>query len=244
MQVQNETNAAPAANGKRLPAGNRNLGFRGRVLQVGWELPPDLSETEWREAGAILGRVEHSVSWRLGDWWAFGEKHYGERKAVIEADDWEGPAYQTCRNAATIASAFELSRRRDNLSFTHHAEVVGRPSQEADRLLDWAQETISKTGKPRTVAELRKEVRASVRAQKKLEYNNRIAATKPKPLEGKYRVILADPPWKYHGLNHADEYGHAEAHYDCLADDQVCWFRPCEPKTEYHQGGRGRLVKT
>jgi hypothetical protein len=44
----------------------------GRVSQVGWELPSDLSEAEWREAGVILGRVERSVAWWLGDWWAFG----------------------------------------------------------------------------------------------------------------------------------------------------------------------------
>ena len=47
----------------RIPAlpVSKDLGFRGRVLQVGWELPSDLSETEWREAGAILRRVEHSA---------------------------------------------------------------------------------------------------------------------------------------------------------------------------------------
>jgi N6-adenosine-specific RNA methylase IME4 len=220
-----------------------DLGFRGNVSRVAWELPSDLSETEWREAGAILGRVEHSVSWWLGDWWAFGENRYGDRKAIVEADDWEGPAYQTCRNAASIAGAFELSRRRDNLSFSHHAEVVRRPPKEADRLLDWAEETISETGKPQTIAALRAEVRASVRAEKKAAYFQRIEATKPKPLEGTYRVLYIDPPWKYHGLNQADEYGHAEAHYECLDDDQLIWFRPEQPKTEYHPEGKGRLIK-
>jgi len=59
-----------------------------------------------------------------------------------------------------------------------------------------------------------------------LDYNKRIEATKPKPLEGTYRIICADPPWKYVGLNQADEYGHAERHYDCLDDNQPCEFRP------------------
>jgi hypothetical protein len=62
-------------------------------------------------------------------------------KAIVEAEDWEGPAYQTCRNAASIANAFELSRRRDNLSFKHHVEVAALPSDEADALLDWCEET-------------------------------------------------------------------------------------------------------
>jgi N6-adenosine-specific RNA methylase IME4 len=206
-------------------------------------LPDDLSEAEWRGAGAILGRVERSVSWWLGDWWAFGEKHYGERKAIVEADDWEGPAFQTCANAAAVCRAFRTSRRREVLSFIHHAEVAGRSPDEADRLLDWAEEPISKTGKPRTIAELRKAVRALVRAEKKAAYLQRIEATKPKRLEGTYRIFYIDPPWKYHGLNQADEYGHAEAHYDCLDDNQLIWFRPGEPKTEYHQNGKGRLIK-
>jgi N6-adenosine-specific RNA methylase IME4 len=221
-----------------------DLGFRGRVLRVGWELPSDLSEAEWREAGAILGRVEHSVSWWLGDWWAHGEKHYGDRKAIVEADDWDGPAFQTCVNAGNVCKKFkETNRRRLALSFKHHAEVADRPPEEADRLLDWCEETIAATGKPRSTAELRKEVRASVRAEKKAAYIERIAAAKPKPLEGTYRVLYLDPPWKYHGLNQADEYGHAEAHYDCLDDDQLCWFRPGQPKTEYHPDGKGRLIK-
>ena len=77
------------------------------------------------------------------------------------------------------------------------------------------------------------DIRMAVRAAKKEGYTARIAAAKPKPLEGKYRIIYADPPWKYHGLNQADEYGHAEAHYNCLDDDQLIEFKP----------NRKRLIK-
>jgi N6-adenosine-specific RNA methylase IME4 len=70
------------------------------------------------------------------------------------------------------------------------------------------------------------DVRVAVRRAKKEGYNARIAATKPKPLEGTYRIIYADPCWKYHGLNQTDEYGHAEAHYDCLDDNQLMEFKP------------------
>jgi N6-adenosine-specific RNA methylase IME4 len=70
------------------------------------------------------------------------------------------------------------------------------------------------------------DVRTAVREANKESYNARIEAAKPKPLEGTYRILLADPPWKYHGLNQADEYGHAERHYDCLDDDQLCAYRP------------------
>lgn len=65
------------------------------------------------------------------------------------------------------------------------------------------------------------DVRKAIRAAKKEEYNTTIALSKPKELEGTYRILYADPPWKYVGLNQADEYGHAERHYDCLDDEQL-----------------------
>lgn len=70
-----------------------------------------------------------------------------------------------------------------------------------------------------------KDVRTAIRDGKKEDYNKTIAEFKPKALEGTYRIIYADPPWKYVGLNQADEYGHAERHYDCLDDNQLCAFK-------------------
>jgi hypothetical protein len=70
------------------------------------------------------------------------------------------------------------------------------------------------------------DVRIAVRNAKKDGYNTRVKANNPQPLEGHYRIFYIDPPWKYHGLNQADEYGHAEAHYDCLDDKQLIEFKP------------------
>jgi N6-adenosine-specific RNA methylase IME4 len=70
------------------------------------------------------------------------------------------------------------------------------------------------------------EVRAAIRSAKKESYNKKIAKSKPKALEDSYRIFYADPPWKYHGLNQADEHGHAERHYDCLDDVQLCEYKP------------------
>lgn len=73
-------------------------------------------------------------------------------------------------------------------------------------------------------------VRDAVRTAKREDYNERIAQTKPKVLEGTYRILYADPPWKYVGLNQADEYGHAEAHYECLDDIQLAKYKPGDGK--------------
>jgi N6-adenosine-specific RNA methylase IME4 len=203
------------------------LNVPGTITRTAWVPPKQLSVEDWLKCGQAFGLVEGAAQWWLGDWWAFGDARYGERKAIVEAEDWDGPSFQTCADAAFVCNKFkETSRRREVLSFNHHRTVAGRPPKEADRLLNWAEEPISETGKARSIAALRKEVRASVRAEKKAAYLQRIETTKAKPLEGTYRIILADPPWKYHGLNQADEYGHAEAHYDCLDDNQLMEFRP------------------
>ena len=73
-----------------------------------------------------------------GDWVIFGERRYGHRyRLAIEAT---GLDYQTLRNYAVVARRFDLSRRRDNLSFQHHAEVCALSDDEQDRWLDLAVE--------------------------------------------------------------------------------------------------------
>jgi N6-adenosine-specific RNA methylase IME4 len=77
------------------------------------------------------------------------------------------------------------------------------------------------------------DVRTAVRDAKRQDYNDRITQEKPKPLQGTYRIIYADPPWKYVDLNGMDEHGRTEAH-DCLDDIQLAKYKP---------GGGTRLVK-
>src|SRR3984893_9259921 len=74
-----------------------------------------------------------------GDWWAFGEHRYGDRKAMIEDESWNGPGFQTCMNAGAVCKAIETSRRREALSFTHHSEVAALAPKQQDRFLDSAE---------------------------------------------------------------------------------------------------------
>src|SRR4051812_16803593 len=99
-----------------IVAVSQNMGLRGRVLRVGLELPADLTETEWREAGATLSKVEHSIAWWVGDWWRAFKPQWGERAALF-SDDWDGPAYATCRSAANVCNDFDIDRRRSDLTF-------------------------------------------------------------------------------------------------------------------------------
>ncbi|MEQ9813988.1 MAG: hypothetical protein RLO50_14505 [Azospirillaceae bacterium] len=83
--------------------------------------------------------VKRSIIWAIGDWWAFGQHAYGERAAVVKAPDWEGPSFKTCQQAGWVSNKYETSRRRDVLSWSHHAEVAKLPITTADRLLDDAE---------------------------------------------------------------------------------------------------------
>jgi hypothetical protein len=136
--------------------------MRGRVDSVTWKLPDDLSKEEWVEAGIVLARIGAGMMWWVGDFWIYGEKKYGARKAIVDDPNWQGPSFQTCANAASVCRAFETSRRREVLSFAHHAEVAALDAKEADRLLDWAQATNPTTGKPRSTKDLRREVRRNL----------------------------------------------------------------------------------
>jgi hypothetical protein len=101
-------------------------------------LPADLDHARWCEIGADLRRLDRAVAWWVGDWWAFGEHRYGARREITEDPGWQGLAYQTCANAAAVCRAFEVSRRRETLSFSHHETVAALAPAEQDRLLDAA----------------------------------------------------------------------------------------------------------
>jgi hypothetical protein len=203
-----------------IPGMRTDLGLRGRVTEVSWDLPDGMDEREWRDAGELLGRVERSVSWWLGDWWAYGEARYGDRKAIVMAENWDGPKYEACKNTASICRAFERSRRHDLLSFQHHAEVARR--HDADELLDWAERTIISTGKPRSTRELHAEVsrrRVTVGSQPSsgtctTEDLFALAAT-----GAKFGTIYADPPWLYDNQATRASTGN---HYAGLTVDQLC----------------------
>ena len=90
---------------------------------------------EWVKEGLSLNKDYSDYKWRLGGWWNKGHK-YGERKKLVESDDWDGPKFQTCVSAGVVASSFESLRRRSVLSWGHHYELISLPMEEQDKLLD------------------------------------------------------------------------------------------------------------
>jgi Domain of unknown function (DUF4326) len=133
----------------------------GVVTPIGLNLPQDLTADQWKQVGLELGRFESAHQWWIGDWWAFGEHKWGDRKKIVEAEEWSGPAYETCHQAGRVCRDFkETGRRLPILSFWYHHEVTGLPSDEANRLLDWCADPLKNGRKrPHSISELREHVK-------------------------------------------------------------------------------------
>ncbi len=97
---------------------------------------PLLPFETWKAIGPRIATYSTASAWWLGDWLAFGRMKYGRRyKEAIAAT---GLDYQTLRNYAVVARRFAPSRRRDNLSFQHHAEVCALSDDDQELWLDLA----------------------------------------------------------------------------------------------------------
>lgn len=141
--------------------GNAVLSFVGRqatVQKAGMTFSQDISEQSWERIGSGLRELANSSAWWLADWLIFGEAAYSWRR-YREAIDRTGLDYQTLRNYAWVARRFEQHRRRDGLSFAHHAEVARMSPPEQDYWLRKADQQ----GWSRN--ELRRAVRASLAEQ-------------------------------------------------------------------------------
>lgn len=100
-------------------------------------LPGKLPFDVWRQIGTELCLVTNSCAWWIGDWLAYGENSFGDRYEQAIADT--SLDYQTLRNYAWIARKFARPRRRDSLSFGHHAEVAALTETEQDKWLTRAE---------------------------------------------------------------------------------------------------------
>jgi len=114
----------------------------------------DLLFEEWTRLGETLKVVHHASLFWLGDWLTYGEQQYGEMYAqAVDVTDYEAG---TLRNAKWVASRIELSRRRDNLSWSHHQEVAPLEPDEQDEWMDRAEQ--GEDGRVWTVRRLRAEI--------------------------------------------------------------------------------------
>jgi hypothetical protein len=157
------------------------VGSQAKVQKSGMILPPNLPERSWERIGTSLRELVNSSAWWLADWLIYGEATYGWRR-YKEAIERTGLDYQTLRNYAWVARRFEHHRRRDSLSFAHHAEVTRLSPPEQDYWLRRAEQQKWSRN------ELRRAVRAGLAAQ------SGEAGTSPDGgAQGQHRLRLTEP---------------------------------------------------
>src|SRR5579872_6265453 len=180
-----------------------------RLTPTGLEVRGAPAFPEWEKVGAFLRLAEGAVQWAIGDWWVYGGHRYGER-ATLAIDPTHGvDRLQRFMNYGWVARAFETSRRREVLSWSHHEAVAALDGADQDRLLD---ETISADW---SVRDLRKAV-----FRLKREEATRTAGPLP---PGRFDVILVDPPWDHGMVVHCLQI--EGRHYPVMSQDAVCALR-------------------
>ena len=112
------------------------MALPGTFTDVGYSPVEGMQFDEYERAFGALRAFHKAILWALGDLLNYGEAHYGERYAqVVDATDYD---IDTLTRAQRLARIFPSERRRADLSWGHHREVVDLPPSKQDILLDHA----------------------------------------------------------------------------------------------------------
>jgi hypothetical protein len=91
---------------------------------------------EWERVGDVLRRLDASIQWLIGDWFAYGERVWGQTYEQIS--DTTGYEVKTLYDYAYVAKSVDFSVRTENLTFGHHKLVAGLEPDEQRRWLKYA----------------------------------------------------------------------------------------------------------
>lgn len=104
---------------------NLNPSDKFLITPTGLEVIGKPTFDEWMAFGQVLWGIKSAVQWALADWITYGEQKFGDKYA--QAIDETKQSYQTLANYVWVGKRFETSRRRGNLSFSHHEAVAAIP---------------------------------------------------------------------------------------------------------------------
>lgn len=128
---------------------------RSSISGVAWTGSESMEYHDWIFEGRRIGAMGRGSPWWVGDWLLYGTARWGERYA--EAVKITGYESKSLRNMRYVASRFDLSLRRDSLSWSHHALLAALDAEEQVGWLDRA------VADKLSVDDLRVELRAARR---------------------------------------------------------------------------------
>ena len=141
------------------------------ISSVAWVPSREMELPEWVAAGRRLGVMGRCGQWGIGDWIRYGNAKFGERYA--RAARITGYDVQTLTNMVYVASRFEISRRRENLSWSHHETLA---SLDIDGQEHWLDDAISRR---LSVSDLRLVLRSSRRGLRRMFDGGRESSAAP-----------------------------------------------------------------
>lgn len=107
------------------------------MTAVGLNAPATLNLNDWETMGSVLGKIEGALQWWIGDWLMLGDKSWGIK--YERAMEITGFSYKYLRNIASITRKYDLSFRKDKLSFAHHLVAAALPPERRSQLLNQAE---------------------------------------------------------------------------------------------------------
>ncbi len=172
----------------------------GEFSPTSWTAPVDMTFEQWEAVGETLQYMQGAINWWVGDWLNVGERKWGEEYAqAIEETGWK---YQDLANCKWVAGKVEFSTRVEKLSWSHHREVANLSPNEQAYWLDLA--ALNNW----SVIDLQKARSVPTKTTITL------------PPTGQYRVIYADPPWRYeHSKTDSRK---IENQYPTLPLEEIC----------------------
>lgn len=161
----------------------------------------DISQEEWIYVFKSLKMVEGCVQFWIGDCLAYRQQKWGMYDDIAEDT---GMDKKTLWEYKNVSENIKPSARAEQLSYTHHREVASLPPDKQEIFLNKAIEE-----------------KLSVRELREVIKNDRSINEIPPLPSGKYRVIYADPPWKYSDEQNTPMLGGAVKHYPLMSIDQI-----------------------
>jgi len=107
----------------------------GKVTRTSLILSAGLTFDDYQHLAHTLTLLEGACAWWWGDLLTQAEAALGEQYAQLV----EEKAARTLSNYAWVASKFPPARRREALSWSHHAEVAKLDPPDQDRWLEQAE---------------------------------------------------------------------------------------------------------
>jgi hypothetical protein len=105
-----------------------DLGY-AEITQTGISFVRDLTLEEWKALGLHIRKRVDGFQWAIGDFINAGKDEWGDFYSL--ASEITNYSYSSLRKFAMVSAGYELFRRRNNLSYSHHIEalVADNPQQ-------------------------------------------------------------------------------------------------------------------